>query len=77
MVKIRLSQTGKRNAKQYRIVVQEESTRRNGNCIETLGYYNPLVKPPAIEINRDRLAYWQKVGAVTTDGVNTVLKLAK
>ncbi|KKR03264.1 MAG: 30S ribosomal protein S16 [Microgenomates group bacterium GW2011_GWB1_40_9] len=74
MVKIKLSQTGKRNRKTYRIVVMEEGKRRDGKTIELLGFYNPLVKPPQLTINQDRLKYWISVGAQKTDGVTKILK---
>lgn len=74
MVKIRLSQTGTKNRKTYRIIAIDESKRRNGRAIENLGFYNPLVKPADIKINRDRLDYWIKVGAQMTDGVKKLVE---
>jgi len=74
MVKIRLTQTGKRNAKQYRIIAIEEGKRRDGQAIEILGYYNPLVKPVQISLKKDRIDYWVSVGAVLTDSVKKLLK---
>lgn len=73
MVKIKLTQTGSRNRKTYRIVVMEDSMRRDGRCVEILGAYNPLVKPPKLTIKEDRLKYWLSVGAQQTDGVKTIL----
>jgi len=74
MVKIRLTQTGKRNARTFRIVVQEEYKRRDGKTIEILGFYNPLVNPPQITIKKDRITYWTSVGAQLTDGVKKLIK---
>lgn len=73
MVKIRLTQTGKRNAKTYRIVVMDESKRRDGQAIENLGFYNPLVKPAHLVVNKERLNYWLSVGAQMTDGTKKIL----
>lgn len=73
MVKIKLSQTGKRNRRTYRIVVMEEGKRRDGKTIEILGFYNPLVTPAQLSIDRERLKYWVSVGAQKTDGVNKIL----
>lgn len=73
MVKIKLSQTGKRNRKTFRIVVMEEGKRRDGKTIEILGFYNPLVKPPQLTIDKERLNYWISVGAQKTDGVTKIL----
>lgn len=74
MVKIRLTQTGTTNRKTYRIIAIEEGKRRDGSAIENLGYFNPLVKPPAIVLQRDRIAYWQSKGAQLTPAVEKLLK---
>ena len=74
MVKIRLAQTGTTNRKTYRIVAIEEGKRRDGKHIEILGFYNPLVKPAQITIDRDRVAFWVKNGAQVTEAVAKLLK---
>lgn len=74
MVKIRLSQTGTTNRKQYRLIAIEEGKRRDGSAIEILGYYNPLVKPPQIQVNRERVKYWLSVGAQVTTGAKKLLE---
>lgn len=52
----------------------DESTKRNGNVIENIGYYDPNIKPEKIQIDPERLAYWQSKGAKPTDGVKKLLK---
>ncbi len=74
MVKIRLSVTGKRNARTYRVIAIEEGKRRNGRTIEQLGYYNPLVTPPRVVVKRERVDYWLSVGAQLTPAVKKLLK---
>lgn len=73
MLKIRLAQHGAKNRRTYRIVAIEEGKRRNGRPVEELGFYNPLVKPAQISLDKDRLAYWQSQGAVITTGVAKLL----
>lgn len=73
MVKIRLTQTGTKNRKQYRIIAIEEGKRRDGTAIEILGFYNPLVKPPQIKIDRERVKYWVSVGAQITPSVQKLI----
>lgn len=63
MVKIRLTQTGTKNRKTYRIIAIDERKRRDGRALEILGSYNPLVKPAHVTIKRDRITYWLSVGA--------------
>jgi small subunit ribosomal protein S16 len=74
MLKVRLAQTGTTNRKTYRIVAIEEGKRRDGKQVEILGYYNPLVKPAQIQINKERIAYWKNNGAQVTPAVAKLLK---
>ncbi len=74
MLKIRLSQTGTTNRKSYRIVAIEEGKRRDGKQVEILGFYNPLVKPAQVKIDKTILAYWKSVGAQITPAVEKLLK---
>lgn len=73
MLKIRLAQFGSKNRRTFRIVAIEEGKRRNGRPVEVLGFYNPLVKPAQISIDREKLMHWQKMGAVITAGVTKLL----
>jgi len=73
-VVIRLKKLGARGRSTYRIVVIEKRSKRDGKNIEEIGYYNPLVKPPEIKIENNRLEYWLKNGAKTSSGVNKILK---
>lgn len=74
MLKIRLAQTGTKNRKSYRIVAIEEGKRRDGKNVEVLGFYNPLVKPAQIKIDKKRMDYWVGVGAQVTDAVAKLIK---
>jgi len=74
MLKIRFAQTGTKNRKTYRIVAIEEGKRRDGRFVEILGFYNPLVKPASVKINKERIAYWQKNGAQITPSVQKLLQ---
>ncbi len=77
MLKIRLAQYGSKNRRTFRIVAIDERKRRNGTPVEILGFYNPLVTPAQISIDHDRLAYWQKQGAIVTSGVMKLLTPSK
>jgi len=72
-VKIRLQQTGSRNRRTYRVVVMDESKRRDGAVIEYVGFVNPLVKPQQVKIDKERTAYWKSKGALPTPGVAKLL----
>ena len=76
MVKLRLAQTGTKNRKTYRIVAIEEGKRRDGKAIEVLGFYNPLVKPPMLTIDKVRLEWWETHGAQLSPSLSKLLKHA-
>lgn len=74
-VKIKLTRLGKIRNPQYRIVVADARTRRNGRAIETIGRYHPKEDPSLIEIDSDRAQYWLGVGAQPTEPVAALLKI--
>ena len=44
MLKLRLKRVGRKRAPSYRLVVMENSARRDGRPVEEVGYYNPISK---------------------------------
>ncbi|NLG45636.1 30S ribosomal protein S16 [Gordonia sp. (in: high G+C Gram-positive bacteria)] len=74
-VKIKLTRLGKIRNPQYRIVVADARTRRNGRAIETIGKYHPKEEPSLIEIDSERAQYWLSVGAQPTEPVAALLKI--
>lgn len=74
-VKIRLKRLGKIRNPQYRIVVADSRTKRDGRAIEEIGKYRPKEDPSFIEVNSERVQYWLGVGAQPTDPVLNLLKI--
>ncbi|WP_255026893.1 30S ribosomal protein S16 [Rhodococcus sp. GA1] len=74
-VKIKLTRLGKIRNPQYRIVVADSRTRRNGRAIETIGKYHPKEEPSLIEIDSERAQYWLNVGAQPTEPVLNLFKI--
>jgi len=74
-VKIKLKRVGKIHAPQYRIVVADSRTARNGRAIEEIGIYQPLDNPSLIKLDSDRAQYWLGVGAQPTEAVMAILKV--
>lgn len=74
-VKIKLKRFGKIHSPQYRVVVADSRTARNGRAIEEIGIYRPLNDPSIIQIDSDRVAYWLGVGAQPTEPVMALLKV--
>jgi small subunit ribosomal protein S16 len=71
VLKIRLKITGRKNKPFYRIVLMENLSKRDGNSIAELGYYDPLKKV----INFDKVTLYKYVncGAYPTDTVRHLI----
>src|SRR5215813_5363060 len=73
-VKIRLKRLGKIRNPQYRIVVADSRTKRDGKAIEFIGIYQPKHDPSVIEIDSERAQHWLKVGAQPSEPVQRLLE---
>jgi small subunit ribosomal protein S16 len=73
MLKIRLRRVGKKKNPSYRIVVAESSSPRDGAFIDWIGNYDPMVDPPSITVDQDKVAHWISNGAQPTDSVKQLL----
>lgn len=67
--KIKLQRIGKKNQPKYRIIVQEERTKLQGKVVAMLGGYNPRQKDQFINLDKENILKWLKIGAVPTDKV--------
>ncbi len=76
MVKIRLKRMGANKKPFYRLVVADSRAPRDGKFIEEIGYYNPLIDPPVINIDAEKANKWLSTGAQPTDTVKALLKKA-
>lgn len=73
MTKIRLTRLGKKHKPQYRIVVMDSHTKRDGKYIEKIGFYNPFDKK--LEYDNEKLKSWIGNGAQMTNAVKKLLKI--
>jgi small subunit ribosomal protein S16 len=65
---------GKIRNPQYRIVVADSRTKRDGRAIEYIGVYQPKEEPSLIEVNSERAQYWLSVGAQPSEPVQRILE---
>ncbi len=72
-VKIRLKRVGRHHLAQYRIVVADSHSPRDGRFIEELGTYEPKRQPAKVTLNADLALAWLEKGAQPTDTVRTLL----
>ncbi len=75
-VKIRLKRMGKIRNAQYRIVVIDSRSKRDGRAIEEIGIYQPKNEPSVVEVKSERAQYWLGVGAQPSETVEKILKLS-
>ncbi len=73
MLSIRLRRTGSKKRPFFRVVVSEARSKKEGQFIEVLGFYNPRSKPAVVEINKDRVRHWIAMGARPSDSVRTLM----
>lgn len=78
-VVIRLARTGSKHEPRYRITVADSRRYVTGKFLEVIGHYNPLAQgqEKKVELNLEKLSEWMKKGALPTDRVKHVIKLAQ
>lgn len=73
MLKIKLTPTGKKHIRDFRIGVFEENSKLTGKPKETIGHFHPHEKK--LEFDKDLLEKWLAKGAQPTDKVRRLLKI--
>jgi small subunit ribosomal protein S16 len=75
MVKLRLRRKGRKKAPTYDIVAVDSRSRRDGDYLERVGYYDPMHKPSTLNFKHDRAIYWLNNGAQPTDIVRSLMSV--
>ena len=75
MLKLRLKRAGKKRSPSYRLVIMENTYRRDGRPIEEVGYYNPITKQS--KFDSDKIKKWLSYGVKPTKTVFYLLKKAE
>ncbi len=71
-VKIRLARGGAKKSPYYRIVVANATSPRDGDFLEKIGTYNPLLdssNAEKVSLKKERVLHWLSCGAQPTDKV--------
>jgi small subunit ribosomal protein S16 len=74
MLKLRLKRTGRKRYPSYRLVIMENTFRRDGKPIDEVGYYNPITKQ--YDFNIPKIIKWLSYGVKPTQTVLNLLKKA-
>ena len=76
MVVIRLARGGAKKRPFYSVVVMDSRKRRDGACIERVGFYNPVAgaKEQSLRVDTLRIAHWTGMGAQMSPTVARLVK---
>ena len=72
MLKLRLKRTGRKGSPSYRLVIMENTSRRDGRPIDEVGYYDPISKKYKFDV--DKIKKWLSYGVRPTETVFNLLK---
>jgi small subunit ribosomal protein S16 len=76
-VKLRLQRYGTKKRPFYRIVATTSTVKRDGQFLDIVGLYHPLVKEGSqVRLERDKIDTWLKKGAQPSDTVRNLLSKA-
>lgn len=64
MLKLRLKKIGRKRQPFYRLVIMENTMRRDGRSIDQVGHYDVLTKK--LVLNKSKLKKWLNVGVKPT-----------
>lgn len=73
MLKVKLTRIGKKGQPQYRVVVAEARSKRDGKSLAELGYYNPGISPSEFRLDTAAYQAWIGKGARPTDTVRDLV----
>jgi small subunit ribosomal protein S16 len=65
---------GAKKSPSYRVVVKEKLSKRDGDYVENVGFYNPTCEPAEIRLDMERVNYWMGRGAQPTDTVRQLIR---
>jgi small subunit ribosomal protein S16 len=75
-VKIRLSRIGKKNRPYWRIVAVDSRDKRDGECLENLGTYDPI-RHEIVQLHKDKIDLWVSKGAQCSLTVKKLIATGK
>jgi small subunit ribosomal protein S16 len=79
MVTIRMSRSGAKKHPYYNVVVADSRNKRDGRCIERVGFFNPLAQgqEEKLRLDMERITHWISLGAQTSERVANLIVQAQ
>lgn len=79
MVTIRLTRSGAKKRPFYGVVVADSRNKRDGRCIERVGFFNPRAQgqEETLRLDLDRIAHWVSQGAQPSERVTKLIEQVK
>lgn len=76
MVVIRLARGGAHKRPYFHLVATDSRSRRDGNFIERVGFFNPVAaaNEEKLRVSMDRIEYWRSHGAQLSPRVERLVK---
>jgi small subunit ribosomal protein S16 len=71
---IRLSRTGKKGERKFRVVVKEKRSKRDGGYVDLLGWYEKSKDMKNKKIDMEKYNYWISNGAQPSETVRQIVK---
>jgi len=71
MLAIKLKRLGKKHQASFRFVVAEKRSKLQGRFVKDLGWFDPHTDK--FNLDKEKMAYWLKVGAQPTPSVHNLL----
>ena len=73
-VKIRLQRVGTKKKPFYRVAAMDSRKKRDGDVIEYLGKYQPIITEKQFVVDEEKVLKWLGQGAQPTDTIKELLK---
>jgi len=74
-----MSRSGAKKHPYYNVVVADSRNKRDGRCIERVGFFNPLAQgqEETLRLDLERIKHWVSLGAQTSQRVASLVMQAQ
>jgi small subunit ribosomal protein S16 len=77
MLMIRLRRGGAKHNPVYRVVVSDSRKDTQADYLDQVGFYDPKVDPPEIQLDLEKVEKWRNQGAGVSETVRSLIRKAQ